>query len=536
MISDHRRAGRTAWSRAVSSRLAAGLLAGTVLAGGLPSIVTADDLNPPGTDAFASPAPSTASPADGTTKPKNARKASERDKRVSLSFKAASWSKVLKCVARHSGLTLVMSHIPPGQFTRNDFNQYTVAEAIWILNHDLEHVGYRVIRQGDFLMVMDLDGLRSDYRPSVVRRSRDDDPDSATGVRPVSATELAPETPQEKATAAAVEAENEEISKRQVRIMYLSTPWSTVLPKFAEQAGLILVMKRCPVGVFHHSDWSKMAVPQAIEIMNKALDDTSFRLVRQDKFLVVLYTEDLRTEYERPIVGQRRIHVPQAEDTPMTPARTRSDVRQVSNEEVWNSRSGGNIPASLDPRRDADPEAGPILVNADANVPEAARPAATRRDVEPRRPLPADESSTLVQSTVFVPRHGRAAVVAQQLYRGLRQRAELITPGLQGLPSFRVLEVADQKKAKSSDKTCFTVGFDSSHNQLVIEARSRHLRGSPFVRTPGRRQRRGRAADRTGLRRCGHAGGCQEPGPGTRPPAGSARPGGDAGPSRFGGR
>jgi type II secretion system protein D len=482
MTSDHRRARRTAWSRAVSSRLAAGLLAGTVLAGGLPSFVAAEDPNAPGTDAFASPAPSTASSADGTLKPKNARKASERDKRVSLNFKAASWSKVLKRVARHSGLTLVMSHIPPGQFSRNDLNQYTVAEAIWILNHDLEHVGYRVIRQGDFLMVMDLDGLRSDNRPSVVRRSRDDDPDSASGVRPVSATELAPETPQEKATAAAVEAENEEISKRLVRIMYLSTPWSTVLPKFAEQAGLTLVMKRCPVGVFHHSDWSKLAVPQAIEIMNKALDDTSFRLVRQDKFLVVVYTEDLRTEYERPILGQRRIHVPQAEDTPMTPpARTRSDVRQVSNEEVWNSQSGGNIPASLDPRRDADPEAGPILLNADANVPEAAvRPTATRREIEPRRPAPADDASAPVKSTVFTPRHGRAAVVAQQLYRGLRQRAELITPGLQGLPSFRVVEVADQKKAKSSDsdKTCFTVGFDSGHNQLVIEARPRHLRAA----------------------------------------------------------
>ena len=92
---------------------------------------------------------------------------------MSLNFKATSWSKVLKRVARHSGLTLVMAQVPPGQFSRNDLNQYTVAEAIWILNHDLEHAGYRVLRQGDFLMVMDLDGLRSDHQPSVARRSRD---------------------------------------------------------------------------------------------------------------------------------------------------------------------------------------------------------------------------------------------------------------------------------------------------------------------------------------------------------------------------
>ncbi len=369
---------------------------------------------------------------------------------------------------------------PPGQFARNDLNQYTVAEAIWILNHDLERVGYRVLRQGDFLMVMDLDGLRSDHQPSIARRSREDDPDSANGVRPVSATEAVPQTPQEQAVAAASEAENEEISKRRVRIWYSSTAWSTVLPKFAEEAGLILVMKRCPVGTFHHPDWGKLTVPEAIAVMNRALDDTSFRIVRQDKFLVVLFTEDLRTEYERPVVGQRRIRVPQAEDTPLAPEQSRSGVRQVSNEELWNSRSAGNIPASLDPGRSADPENGPILLNADANVPEATGPpaATATRALETKRPEPLEEPSAPVQSSVFVPQHGRAATVAQQLYRALKPRAELITPGLQGLPSFRVIDVVEQKKAKSPDATSFTIGFDADHNRLVIEGRPRHLRAA----------------------------------------------------------
>jgi type II secretion system protein D len=491
MTSDYRRAGQLAWRRAVGRRLAAGLLAGTVLAGGLPSFVAAAD---PNTDPFGAPAPysaapadattqHSAAPADATTRPKSAQKASDRDKRVSLNFKAASWSKVLKRVARHASLTLIMAHTPPGQFSRNDLNQYTVAEAIWILDRELERVGYRVLRQGDYLMVLDLDGLRSDYKPSVARRSsRDDDPDSANGVRPAAATEAAPATPQETAAAAAVEAENEEISNRQVRITFSSTPWSTVLPKFAERAGLTLVMKRCPVGVFHHPDWGRLTVPEAIEVMNKALDDTSFRLVRQDKFLVVVHTGDLRTEYERAVVGQRRIHVPQAEDRPMTPAQSRSGVSQVSNEELWNSRSGGNVPASLD-AGPADPKFGPILLNADANVPEAAaRPEnptqPTTRELEPKRPEFLEEPSAPLQSSVFVPQHGRAAALAQQLYRALKPRAELITPGLQGLPSFRVQEATGQKKTKASDSTCFTLGFDAEHNRLVIEARPRHLRAA----------------------------------------------------------
>jgi type II secretion system protein D len=496
MASDFVSAGRNAWNLAVGSHVRAGLLAASVIAAG-PALVAAFDGNPTTDDAFATlpvpnastgnaaSAPTPAPASDAATKPKTTKRASERDKRVSLNFKSASWSKVLKRVAKHGGLTLVMKRTPPGHFTRNDLNQYTVAEAIWIMNRDLEPTGYRVIRQGDFLMVMDLDALRSDYRPSVARNfSHEGDPDSPTGVRPVSATESAPETPQEKAAAEAADAANEEIAKKQVRLVYISTPWSTVLPRFAEQAGLILVMKRCPAGTFQHPEWGKHTVPEAIEIMNKELDDTNFRLIRQDKFLIVLYTEDLRTEYERPIVGQRRIHVPQADDTPLSPApsRTRSGVRQVANEEVWSSESAGNIPAALDaPRGSADPETGPMLLDAAAADSAPARFASRvtpAKPAEPQRLDSTDESSASVESAVFVPQHGRASVVAQQMYQALRYRSELITPGLQGLPSFRVFEASSHNKKsaeKSDSATSFTVGFDAEHNRLLIEARPRHL-------------------------------------------------------------
>ncbi len=495
MASDFVGAGRNAWTVAVGSRLVAGLLAGAVLATG-PAFASADEGSPSTNDAFATlPAPNAPSgnlpdaPApDATTKPKTAKRASERDRRISLNFKSASWSKVLKRVAKHGGLTLVMKRTPPGHFTRDDLNQYTVAEAIWIVNHDLEPTGYRVIRQGQFLMVMDLDALRSDYRPSVARNfNHDGDPDSPNGVRPVSGTESAPETPQEKAASDAADAANEEIAKKQVRLVYIATPWSTVLPRFAEQAGLILVMKRCPAGTFQHPEWGKHTVPEAIEIMNKELDDTNFRLIRQDKFLIVLYTEDLRTEYERPIVGQRRIHVPQAEDTPLspTPSRTRSAIRQVGNDEVWSSESACNIPATLDAQRgSADPEVGPMLLDTASvdstpnRVPSRLTPT---RAAEPQRPELTEDSSAAAESAVFVPQHGRASVVAQQMYQALRNRSELITPGLQGLPSFRVRDVAtknknaDRRTEKSDSATSFTVGFDADHNRLVIEARPRRL-------------------------------------------------------------
>ena len=101
---------------------------------------------------------------------------------------------------------------------------------------------------------------------------------------------------------------NDEIAAKKIRIMYFSMPWTQVLPSIANKAGLILVMRRCPGGTFQHPDFREMTVAEALQVINKELDDTNFRLVRQGQFLVVLYTPDLRTEYERPVVRSRRNH------------------------------------------------------------------------------------------------------------------------------------------------------------------------------------------------------------------------------------
>lgn len=514
MADDFRRTGPIAGSRALSLRLTAGLVAAVLVAGAAVPIAVAADGGPADdpfavTDPALAPAPkspATTPPADA--KPKSAKKSSsERKERISLNFKAASWSKVLRRVAKHSGLTLVMKRAPAGSFSRNDLNLYTIAEVIWILNRDLEASGYRLVRQGDFLMVLDIDGLRSDYRPSFAHRfRRDDDPDSPTGVRPASAQQpagagsggapalletVAPETAQEKTPTEADNTEDE-IAKKQIRLLYISTPWSQVLPRVAEQSGLILVMKRCPSGTFQHPVFSKVSVVEAITIINKELEDTNFRLVRQDKFLIVLYTEDLRTEYERPVVGAHRHRVHQ-QDEPILPS---GNVRQASAEEISGGQAGGvtnasaagaldpsvRIPAGLDaPRRTPDLESGPLLLENEAPSPS---PAASQSSALPQKLQPSDESTAAVESAVFVPQHGTASAVAQQMYQALRQRSELLTPGIQGLPSFRVRELPQTNKrpgrGDKGDKTAepptsFAVGFDAAHNRLVIEATPKRL-------------------------------------------------------------
>ena len=62
MTSDYRKAGQMAWRGGVGRRLAAGLLAGTVLAVGLPSFLAAADPNAPASDPYGAPAAFNAAP------------------------------------------------------------------------------------------------------------------------------------------------------------------------------------------------------------------------------------------------------------------------------------------------------------------------------------------------------------------------------------------------------------------------------------------------------------------------------------------
>ena len=322
MDSDFGRSRRTAWNLAPGLRQALGVLACVVVTGGMPAVVAAADNAPQGNAAAAPASPSDAAPAPASKTKSAGKSSSDRDRRVRLNFKAASWSRVIKRVAKHGGLTVVMKKSPPGSFTRSDLNLYTVAEAIWVLNRDLEPAGYRLVRQGNFLMLLDMDALRSDYRPSVARRlPRDDAPKvrpvsgqqstaGGSAVEPALLSSVAPETVHESAESAkereaanaADEKEEDAIATRKIRLAFFSTPWTRVLPKVAQESGLTLVMKRCPSGALNHPDFRKFTVPEAIAFLNHELDDTNFRLIRQDKFLIVLYTEDLRAEYDRPVV------------------------------------------------------------------------------------------------------------------------------------------------------------------------------------------------------------------------------------------
>ncbi len=80
-----------------------------------------------------------------------------------INYYDATWNRVLQDLAKHSELTLVMDKVPPGRFARKDKRNYDVDDAIRILNSELESQGYRLLRQKQFLVVLNLDKARSEY-------------------------------------------------------------------------------------------------------------------------------------------------------------------------------------------------------------------------------------------------------------------------------------------------------------------------------------------------------------------------------------
>ena len=100
------------------------------------------------------------------------------------------WDKVLNQLASEHGLTMVMSQLPKGKFKRFDRSEYDFEAATAVLNEELHQQDFRLIRQGDFLVLMHLRSTRTRYRrprlPKVetaARSVRTTVPTSSPGIR-----------------------------------------------------------------------------------------------------------------------------------------------------------------------------------------------------------------------------------------------------------------------------------------------------------------------------------------------------------------
>lgn len=94
---------------------------------------------------------------------------------IKLRFFNTTWSRVLQDVCEQSGTTLVMDKLPPGRWTHGDRGRHSLAECIGIFNHELEPKGFRVIRKGDFVVVLEMKAVRSRYYHKVLPAQEPDE-------------------------------------------------------------------------------------------------------------------------------------------------------------------------------------------------------------------------------------------------------------------------------------------------------------------------------------------------------------------------
>lgn len=87
---------------------------------------------------------------------------------VRLNFINATWPSILQKVAEETGSELVMQRAPRGRFTRFDRTRYSRTDAVRILNREIEPKGFRLLEQGRFLVVLNLDSLRTRYQRPLI--------------------------------------------------------------------------------------------------------------------------------------------------------------------------------------------------------------------------------------------------------------------------------------------------------------------------------------------------------------------------------
>lgn len=82
---------------------------------------------------------------------------------VRLFYTSVPWPKVLAELAERTDSTLVMHDAPHGKYSRQDMRQYTRAQAIRILNNELEPQGFRILEKDKYLTVIRVEQTRVQY-------------------------------------------------------------------------------------------------------------------------------------------------------------------------------------------------------------------------------------------------------------------------------------------------------------------------------------------------------------------------------------
>lgn len=87
---------------------------------------------------------------------------------IRLNYLKAPWAKVLKDLAEASQTEVVAERVPRQKYSRIDRKNYSLKDALRILNQTLEPQGYRLRQMGRYLVLMEVRTTRQEYARNVV--------------------------------------------------------------------------------------------------------------------------------------------------------------------------------------------------------------------------------------------------------------------------------------------------------------------------------------------------------------------------------
>ncbi len=238
----------------------------------------------------------------------------------------------------------------------------------------------------------------------------------------------------------------EKTTERNVRLNYISTPWSKVLNDVAAKSGSTLVLHDVPPGKFSRRDWSQHTRQDAVQILNRDLEPKGFRIHVKDQFLTVMQSRRSRPEYQRPLA-------PQVEQQP----------RQIP--EPTQSSPAKPIGQWVSP-----PKEEPIKIQPPSTKFLQGTSLLQLAAFEKEEKQPADQATTLSIS----PQNRSALDIAKQIHKAFKRRSRLENSGPNGHPAFIVEHTNEGEKA---GKVQFSMEIDTGNNRLLITAEKKVQNG-----------------------------------------------------------
>lgn len=252
-----------------------------------------------------------------------------------------------------------------------------------------------------------------------------------------------------------------------VHLNHISAPWTKVLQDLADGTHSTLVMHDAPSGRFSRHDWHKHTRTEAVRILNRDLEKLGYRILEKGQFLTVIEVQQAHVDYERPVVGERRVPVVAKESLPAETIADEdsSEIRIVKHERTVQPRSSTPRSTTILPARNSRDQRVTQIQHVDAE--EGVTPPAQRKVTAPE----AAAAEELISVTIK-PNKRRAADIAKQLHTAFGSRSKLAESGPHDLPAFIVSHPQSQDSPEAGHplQPHFTVEIDSDRNELILTA------------------------------------------------------------------